>query len=222
MKPPYSPVPSLSRSALPDCWNCACALVMLRSVAIAAVSLADRRAARRFGMAIAAMMAMIAITIISSIRVKPDCLRDIASPGVRGWLGPPAPTMDEPLAETTGGETRGSGEAYRRGSRSAFRPPPPRPPGTGSRARRGRPSRRVEGLERRVLLGRPVGTLGLQLLVPTPGPAGVLRVPRRHQAFRRGKQRLGVVRGQVHEPRPHPGARRAVRRQAVRQPPRRL
>ncbi len=51
---------------------------MLRRVAIAAVSFAARRAARRFGMAIAAMIAMIAITIISSIRVKPRCLRDMS------------------------------------------------------------------------------------------------------------------------------------------------
>ncbi len=49
--------------------------MMLRSVAMAAVSLADRRAARRFGIAIAAMIAMIAITIISSIRVKPFWFR---------------------------------------------------------------------------------------------------------------------------------------------------
>src|SRR5262245_50292894 len=51
--------------------------MMLRSVAMAAVSFADRPAARRVGIAMAAMMAMIAITIISSISVKPFWLRDM-------------------------------------------------------------------------------------------------------------------------------------------------
>ena len=46
---------------------------MLRSVEIAEVSFALRRALKRFGMAIAAIIAMIATTIMSSIRVKPLC-----------------------------------------------------------------------------------------------------------------------------------------------------
>src|SRR5262245_394062 len=87
MKPPYSPVPSLSSSDFADCWNCDWALRSVRSVALAAVSLADRRAARRFGMAMAAMMAMIAITIINSIRVKPDCLLDMGGDSERTRRG---------------------------------------------------------------------------------------------------------------------------------------
>ena len=58
-------------------------LTMFLSVAMAAVSLALSRALRRFGIAIAAMMAMIATTIISSMRVKPALLLDMraSAPG---------------------------------------------------------------------------------------------------------------------------------------------
>src|SRR5438477_619963 len=86
-KPPYSPVPSLSVSALAPCWNWAWAEMMFLSVATAAVSLADKRAASRFGMAMAAMMAMIAMTIISSMRVKPFWLRDMGMTPEGGWFG---------------------------------------------------------------------------------------------------------------------------------------
>ena len=49
---------------------------MLRSVEIAEVSLALSRALEiRFGIAMAAMMAMIATTIISSMSVNPCCCR---------------------------------------------------------------------------------------------------------------------------------------------------
>src|SRR5262245_28080441 len=96
-KPPYSPVPSLSVSALAPCWNCACAEMMLRSVAMAAVSFADRRAARRFGIAMAAMMAMIAITIISSISVKPFWLRDMEAGLLVGSVGD-APPGQPPIS----------------------------------------------------------------------------------------------------------------------------
>src|SRR5688572_27215288 len=55
-------------------WNCACDVTRLRSVEIAFDSFALSRADSRFGIAIAAMIAMMAITIISSMSVKPSFL----------------------------------------------------------------------------------------------------------------------------------------------------
>ena len=68
---PYSPMPFTFSSARVVVWNCACEEMIDLSVAIAAVSFELSRADSRFGIAIAAMMAMIAITIISSMSVNP-------------------------------------------------------------------------------------------------------------------------------------------------------
>ena len=59
----------------PELCRVACEELMERSVEMAAASLADRRALMSLGMAIEAMMAMMATTIISSISVKPEFLR---------------------------------------------------------------------------------------------------------------------------------------------------
>src|SRR5256885_17190456 len=64
----YPPFPQLEE-------NAACPLLMARSDPIADASLPAMRARRRPGIAIAAMMPMIATTISSSIRVKPLALR---------------------------------------------------------------------------------------------------------------------------------------------------
>jgi len=71
-KKPYSPAPLSFVSMMPDALHCACAAAMFFSVAMAADSFALRRELVRFGIAIDAMMAMIATTIISSISVNPD------------------------------------------------------------------------------------------------------------------------------------------------------
>src|SRR5262249_42315485 len=55
-------------------WNAASAEITLRVSPIAAASFAETRARRRLGMAMAAMMPMIATTISSSISVKPFSL----------------------------------------------------------------------------------------------------------------------------------------------------
>src|SRR5512140_3727726 len=52
---------------------------MVRMVAAAAESLAEIRARSKFGMAMAAMIRMIATTISSSINEKPFCLRILES-----------------------------------------------------------------------------------------------------------------------------------------------
>src|SRR5262249_1507209 len=75
---PYSPAPLRFASMMPDAWHCACAERTFLSVATAADSFAFRRALSRLGIAIDAMMAMIATTIMSSMRVKPCCLLCIA------------------------------------------------------------------------------------------------------------------------------------------------
>src|SRR6185369_11079896 len=70
-----------------------------RSVAIAADSFADSRAARRFGIAIVAMTAMIAITIISSIRVNPLRRAMVQPP----WRSPrPRAASDEAVLPRSG------------------------------------------------------------------------------------------------------------------------
>ena len=67
-------------------WHWACDDEMFFSVAIAADSLAFKRALSRFGIAIDAMMAMIATTIISSMSVKPFSYLDMTvSLANRNW-----------------------------------------------------------------------------------------------------------------------------------------
>ena len=55
-------------------WKAAWAEITVRMSPIAAASFADTRARSKLGIAIAAMMPMIATTISSSINVKPFCL----------------------------------------------------------------------------------------------------------------------------------------------------
>ena len=71
-KYPYSPPPSASVSIAQADWIWAWADAMERRVAIAAFSLAEMRALMSLGIAIDAMIAMMATTIISSISVKPE------------------------------------------------------------------------------------------------------------------------------------------------------
>ena len=54
-------------------WNAAWAEITVRMSPIVADSFAETRARSKLGIAIAAMMPMIATTISSSIRVKPFC-----------------------------------------------------------------------------------------------------------------------------------------------------
>src|SRR6185295_2071745 len=73
-KKPYSPPPSASVSIAHEDWSWAWADAIERSVAMAAFSFAEIRALMSFGMAIEAMIAMMATTIINSISVKPEFL----------------------------------------------------------------------------------------------------------------------------------------------------
>jgi hypothetical protein len=54
-------------------WKAACAEISVRMSPIVADSFAEMRARSKLGIAMAAMMPMIATTISSSIRVKPFC-----------------------------------------------------------------------------------------------------------------------------------------------------
>ena len=65
-EPPYQP-------PLAD-WNAAWPEITVRMSPMVADSLAETRALSKLGIAMAAMMPMIATTISSSIRVKPFCL----------------------------------------------------------------------------------------------------------------------------------------------------
>jgi len=67
-------------SIAPEACTWACDDVMFFMVATAADSFALRRALSRLGIAMDAMMAMIATTIISSMRVKPCCFFTMNSP----------------------------------------------------------------------------------------------------------------------------------------------
>src|SRR5579872_132369 len=79
-QPVATPGPSVARSgAKPACGyvteNVACAVLSVRIVLAAAELLAAMRDRTKFGMAIAAMIRMMATTISSSINEKPFCLR---------------------------------------------------------------------------------------------------------------------------------------------------
>src|SRR5215471_11996482 len=90
--PPEGPLPRVSRP-----WayrpfaqlaaNVDCALLIARSEPIADASLPEMRARSRPGTAIAAMMPMIAMTISSSMRVKPFWLRMLTWLSFRIKLG---------------------------------------------------------------------------------------------------------------------------------------
>ena len=123
-------------------------------------------------MAMAAMMAMIAITIISSIRVKPCCLRDIASPGVRGWLEAPGAHQGRTGGRASRWVAPGlSGEAYRP-SPSSRRWGPVSPASARNPLRSRRPIGRASG---RVSRPSRAPCLGLSARSRPPRPSRRLR-----------------------------------------------